>query len=180
MSDIDQENSETAIAAMLLAAAAAQVAEPPAPEPEKEEPLDLHALVDQQAGRADQLRRNREAQAELRRQLQALEAEAVELEAASEAIKTKIYEALFGRKPERAAPQPQLISPVPAAAGSAAPARKLDNSIVNDRSSPDHRDAARRTRRSRSRSETRWIRILRRNVNGFRSATRARTARGAS
>jgi chromosome segregation ATPase len=135
---LDLEN-EKAVLALLAASVQQGLAEAPVAAPEK--PVSIDTLNDLHRQKAEV----EQKLAEIERKLQAMQnqlkgiseekADLVRRQQVIQAQATKLCEVLFGIE-TRPVEQPQLTSPVSAAASSAAPARKLDNSIVNDRSSP--------------------------------------------
>ena len=116
--------AERAAVAMLLSAAAEAQAQPAPAEPVSDD-VDLYALVETVEEYAIRLKALKTQESELLAELASVRNERQALERDSQASKTKLFEALFG-KPER--PTPPVAQP------GHTPKPKLNNEVVVDMS----------------------------------------------
>ena len=125
---------------MLLAQAQAQIEEatPAAPEPlEPVEDIDFNGLIEKRKVLQNQLTTLRSEETKLLHQVQLVREQSAEVERQIAFIAAKakaLFESTFERPAPRQEQQPSQPTTPPV--GSAAPARKLDNSIVIDKSAP--------------------------------------------
>jgi hypothetical protein len=134
----DLQNEKAAVAMLLAAAAQAMEDAAPTPAPEPVEDIDFNGLVEKRKVLQNQLATLQSEETKLLHQVRLVREQSAEVERQIEFIAAKakaLFESTFERPAPRQEQQPPQPQPTPVA-GSAAPPRKLDNSIVSDRSVP--------------------------------------------
>jgi len=136
----DLQNEKAAVAMLLAQAAQAMEDAAPTPAPEPVEDIDFNSLIEKRKVLQNQLMTLRSEETKLLHQVQLVREQSAEVERQIEFIAAKaraLFESTFERpapRQEQQPPQPQPTTPL--VVGSAAPPRKLDNSIVADKSVP--------------------------------------------